>query len=125
MAKKKRLTIENCQKEIKEMLHKCGMWSDDLAVQAEVVGSQLFLYRKALAETVNASVVVAGSAGQDAINPIFEQCRKFSDDLRKGLASLQMNREKVTASAGKRQKAEEEQNNMQKFMNELNARFGE
>ena len=122
MAKKKS-TLKECQKEITELLKKKKTFSKDLEVQAEIVGTQLWLYRRMVETAETADVFVPGAGGQKVINTIFEQIRRYSDDLRKGLASLQLNKDKVTGSALKKDTDDKKKNEIGGFVSGLNEAF--
>jgi hypothetical protein len=122
---KKKNTRKNCTIEVESLMRRQHAYSEELAIQVEIVGTQLWLYRRMAAEAEKADAFVSGSTGQKVINTIFEQLRKYSDDLRKGLASLQMNKDKLTGSVLKKEIETKRKNDIDGFVNDLNARFSE
>lgn len=122
---KKKNTRKNCTIEVESLMRRQHAYSEELAIQVEIVGTQLWLYRRMAAEAEKADAFVSGSTGQKVINTIFEQLRKYSDDLRKGLASLQMNKDKLTGSVLKKEIETRRKNDIDGFVNDLNARFSE
>lgn len=122
---KKKNTRKNCTIEVESLMRRQHAYSEELAIQVEIVGTQLWLYRRMAAEAEKADAFVSGSTGQKVINTIFEQLRKYSDDLRKGLASLQMNKDKLTGSVLKKEIEIKRKNDIDGFVNDLNARFSE
>lgn len=122
---KRKNTIKSCTGEVEKIMRQQHAYSAELAVQIEIVGTQLWLYRRMAAEAEKADTFVTGSAGQKVINTIFEQLRKYSDDLRKGLASLQMNKDKLTGSVLKKEMETKRKNDIGGFVSDLNARFSE